>query len=312
MKKFTLFACLAAALAFTANAQYTVDPTIETTLQSDDADIFDLFVADETITVAALNTAGKTIHDYRVDDETRFLYVWDSTFNGGDGSYPGVGYHTDGYVALEVASVGWSGAGFYMASGIDLSHISSDTHFHAAFRATTYPTAVGMVLLNPDDSSNGTSACFSIGSSAFDDNGTSYPLVGDFDRSGGEWVGIDLTFSDIAKLWSSFSYVATSSWIGNVFAILAGGVQGTDVSLDAVYFYSPASSGISSTLADTKATFVVTSNTINVAGASGIELYNLGGALVRSVSGSVLGIDDLAKGIYIAKSGNQTEKIVVR
>lgn len=312
MKKFTFMACLVAALSFTANAQYTVDPTIETTLQSSDADIFDLFVADETLTITALNTAGKTIHDYRVDDETRFLYVWDNTFSGGDGSYPGVGYHTDGYVALEVGSVGWSGAGFYMASGIDLSHISSSTHFHAAFRSTTYPTAVGMVLLNPDDSSNGTSACFSIGTSAFDDNGTSYPLVGDFDRTDGEWIGIDLTFSDISKLWSSFSYTATTSWIGNVFAILAGGVQGTNVSLDAVYFYSPASDGISNVLADNTVPFVVTSNTINVAGASSIQLYNLGGALVKSANGSVLGIDDVAKGIYIAKSGNQTEKIVVK
>ena len=56
----------------------------------------------------------------------------------------------------------------------------------------------------------------------------------------------------------------------------------------------------------------MTANTVNVAGANGIELYNLGGQLVKKTAGTTLGLSNLAKGVYVAKSGNQAKKIVVK
>ena len=61
-----------------------------------------------------------------------------------------------------------------------------------------------------------------------------------------------------------------------------------------------------------EAEWVVTANTVNVAGANGIELYNLGGQLVKKTAGTTLGLSNLAKGVYVAKSGNQAKKIVVK
>ena len=47
-------------------------------------------------------------------------------------------------------------------------------------------------------------------------------------------------------------------------------------------------------------------------GANGIQLYNIAGQLVKATEGTTLGLDNLAKGVYVAKAANKTRKIVVK
>ena len=57
---------------------------------------------------------------------------------------------------------------------------------------------------------------------------------------------------------------------------------------------------------------VVTGKTINVPAGQGIELFNLAGQMVKNTKGCVLGLEGLDKGVYVAKSGREVRKVVVR
>ena len=125
-------------------------------------------------------------------------------------------------------------------------------------------------------------------------------------------AGVDISFSDLKKLFPTFDWKAIPAWSGNIMSFLGGGVTGQAFAFDAIYFYQPGDgSGIGKINSD-NTEWVVTANTVNVAGANGIELYNLSGQLVKKTAGTTLGLSNLAKGVYVAKSGNQAKKIVVK
>ena len=297
----------ALAMAISANAQYQVDPGMDHTI-GNNAEVFDVFVLDAT-TVSNLKAQGKTVHEYFIDDVTRHWYWWDG-WSAGDGSYPGVDFQMDGYISQTVTgTAGWSGGGLAVnAPGIDLSHINDDTHFHAAFRSDNCPSSIAVILLDGESDCGSIPAKLSVGNTPFVDNGAVYPLVADFDREGGDWVGVDIKFGDLKRLWPVFSPAVVSTWTGNALSILSGNVAGQNFSLDAFYLYSTNGAGIDDVDVDA-ANFVVTANTINLAGAEEISLYDLTGREVRKANGSVMGIDDMDHGIYIVKSGNATKKI---
>ena len=56
--------------------------------------------------------ASKVVADYRPDDNGKNLWVWDGTYAGGTPS--GLSFYglTEGWVCLEVTTIGWSGAGW--------------------------------------------------------------------------------------------------------------------------------------------------------------------------------------------------------
>ncbi len=315
MKKSILLAALAVA-AFGANAQYTAaDPAMQPVADQESNKIFDYIQLSEDC-VNKLTAAGKTVNNWAPNDETRFLYVWDNTFNAGDSSYPGVGWDAenmnfDGYVALEVASVGWSGAGFNInkGAGVSTEHFSDKTRFHLAYRtAGTAPASIGFILLNGDDIAK--TGCIAVGD-AFNDNGNVYPAVGP--KATEEWQAIDITLGDIKKLYPAFDIEANkaASWTGNTLAFLAGAVTGSSLCLDAIYFYSPSAQGAVEGIA-ADAELVYTGRTINAAGAESIVVYDMAGNAVKAVNGSVAGVEDLPAGLYVAKAGNAVAKIVVR
>lgn len=308
MKKFYILAA-GAFMAVAANAQYTTEtPYADQSVVDGKPATFDVILGSEDV-LTGLQGAGQTVNDIRVNDETRFLYVWDGTFTGGDGSYPGVGYSDmqfDGYSSLNVANVGWSGAGFFISADakVNTNHWNENTRFHIAVRtAATAPASVALILC---DGEAGSPAKVALGES-FNDGGNIYPTIGP--KLSEEWVGIDISFADLKKFYPSFTIGHSESWEGNIVSILGGGVEGQNISMDCMYFYTPNEDDAVAEIFSDK-DFVVTSNSINVVGASAIELYDLSGRLIKKADGSALGISELGAGIYVAKAGNSAKKIV--
>ena len=310
MKNLTLLAAMAVCGVGIANAQYVGDPALSKTTST--GNLYDVVLLDNA-SIESLKTSGKTVQDLRTDDVNRFLYVWDGTFNAGDGSYPGVDMQMDGYTSLDVANAGWSGAGFCIVNAeANLKHFSDATHFHCGLRTTNGLDKAALIIGDGyvwgNDKDKWTPAKISVGSEAFVDNGASYPLVGNFSADG-EWVAVDITLGQLKKLWPDFNYKA-GGFGGNILSFLAGGVSGKNISIDAVYFYTPGEGAVEGIAAD--ADIIVTARTINAAGAEEIALYNLAGQLVKKVNSSVMGVEDVAAGAYIVKAGNAVKKVVLK
>ena len=312
MKNLTLLAAMAVCGVGIANAQYVGDPALSKTTST--GNLYDVILLDNA-SIESLKTSGKTVQDLRTDDVNRFLYVWDATFVAGDGSYPGVDMQMDGYVSFDVSTIGWSGAGFNIANAAaDFKHFTDNTHFHCGLRSTNGIKNVALIIGDgyafENKNDKWSPAKISVGSEAFVDNGTAFPLVGNFDADG-EWVAVDITLGQLKKLWPSFNYKA-GGFGGNILSFLAGGTTGKNISLDAVYFYTPGNgeSAVAGVVADTD--IIVTARTVNAAGTDEIALYNLAGQLVRKVNASIMGIEDIAAGIYIVKAGNAVKKVVLK
>ena len=312
MKNLTLLAAMAVCGVGIANAQYVGDPALSKTTST--GNLYDVILLDNA-SIESLKASGKTVQDLRTDDVNRFLYVWDNTFVAGDGSYPGVDMQMDGYVSFNVSTIGWSGAGFNIANAAaDLKHFTDNTHFHCGLRSTNGIKNVALIIGDgyafENKNDKWSPAKISVGSKAFVDNGASYPLVGNFSADG-EWVAVDITLGQLKKLWPSFNYKA-GGFGGNILSFLAGGTTGKNISLDAVYFYTPGNgeSAVAGVVADTD--IIVTARTVNAAGTDEIALYNLAGQLVKKVNASIMGIEDIAAGIYIVKAGNAVKKVVLK
>ena len=329
MKNLTLFAAMAACGMGVASAQTFV--TDQPGIANTNGDTYYAFQLDD-VTVQNLQDAGKTVFDYRIDNVSRNMYIWDNTMVAGDGSYPGVDMQTGGYISLEVGSLGWSGAGLCIGvdgdntPGADFRGLTDDTHVHIAVRADNAPASICFVILDGDTwatseesasqsgfMSDGTPGRIAIGDD-FNDNGPVYPSVGELNADG-EWVAIDITLGDLKRLSPTLNYTP-GFFRGNVVSVLAGGVQGTNFSLDAIYFYQTGTpGGVEGVAADADdIQIVVTDKTINVLGNdnAGFELYNISGQLVKRANTSVVGCDDLNDGVYIVKAGNVAKKVVLK
>ncbi len=309
MKKATLFA-LAAMTAAAAGAQYTVDPTVATVLEGGKVSSVEYIALDET-SVKTFEAQGATCTlagpNGNGDGNTQNLWVWENTFTAGDSSYPGVGLHFDGYASFTVGTVGWSGAGYNINSdgGLNTTVWNDETHFHLAYMSPgTVCPSVGIIIADGGDIGS-KPAKVSLGA-AFTDEGAAMPVVGPTPTD--EWQCIDITFADLKKLWPSFDYKAIEKWQGNIMSFLCGGTTGQTIAFDAIYFYNHGTAGVDNVEAG--AQWVVTSRTINVAGAQGIELFDITGKTVKVSDGAVLGIEELPAGIYVARAGKQIRKIV--
>lgn len=310
MKKVTLIA-FASLAALSAGAQYTCDPTVETVIAKGKVSNVITLALDEAA-AAKLEAQGAAIVSAAPNDDTNHLYVWDGTMDAGDSSYPGVGDQTDGYASFVVGSAGWSGAGYNCAS-INTEWWNADTRFHIAYMSSgVAPESLALIIADGKDASDesvvSAPAKVALGA-AFSDNGATYPAIGP--KASDDWQGIDISFADLKKFWPDFDWKALKSWSGNIMSFLGGGVTGNTFALDAIYFYQLGEGGGVEGVAN-DAQWVVTDNTVNVAGTNGIVLYNLNGQLVKETAGTTLGIDNLPAGLYVAKSGNAVRKLIVK
>lgn len=316
MKKFTLLAA-ASLVAVAAQAQFNVEPGSAPVVANGPKTVDYLILSEESI--SAFEKAGAKVNYIGPAAELgRNLWVWNETYVGGDSSYPRVDFEEGDYISLVVSTVGWSGAGFNIAytagdpaaPGADFTHFDMDaTHFHCAYMTPTANAPESVALILMDNDKLGSPAKVALGIS-YNDNGAIYPAVGA--AMNDDWQGIDLTLADLKKVYPTFNPVFDAHWNGNIMSFLAGGVPGKSIAFDAIYFYTTKDSGSVLAIADDAAEFVVTGKTINVNGGAGIELYNLAGALVKKTNGCVLGMTDLNAGVYVARSGNKVQKVVVR
>ncbi|MCR5077168.1 MAG: family 16 glycosylhydrolase [Prevotella sp.] len=174
--------------------------------------------------------SASTTANYNVDDTKNFLYVWSDTYSNmpsqGKNSF---GFEED-YSHYIVNSVGWSGLGYASSAGNgkDLSMINDDYILHFAMRGIDADKHVSHEITVG-------SAKFSLGLASVE--GT--PLLGDFKRDG-SWTSFDIPVKVLKTLAGGDLFTTDhgpSAYEGNVFAILSGGVAGSDLQFDNVFFY---------------------------------------------------------------------------
>lgn len=169
---------------------------------------------------------------YQVDDDNVWLYVWDETYTAGTAS--GLNFYGEatGWTSLVVANVGWSGAGWcvvkpetvpaFVESASDLSKWK----FHIAYKGAANVAHIVILYWNDQVYK------FAVGQGSLEDAGVSYnaiaPVSGTF--TPGVWNEYEISLDK-----TGMDYTKTTT--GNLAAILSGGVTGTKIDVDAVFFY---------------------------------------------------------------------------
>ena len=183
--------------------------------------------------VTAEANAAKIVGDLRIDDTNNFLYIWAAgeTYVAGEGT--GLNFHgnTEGYVALTVAApAGWSGLGFCLgeASAAAAEQLrqaivaNPDKYFlHIAMKATT-PGNHQFYTFNDAATS------FAVGTATIEKG----QVIGDFTRDG-SWAEFDVPMANFAAAMANLTFPTG----GNIFCALSGAAVGSQLNLDAVYFY---------------------------------------------------------------------------
>lgn len=178
--------------------------------------------------------SSKIVGDLRVDDTNNFLYIWaeGETYVAGEGT--GLNFHgnSEGYVALTVAAPqGWSGLGFCLgeasaaaAESLRQAIVANpDKYFlHIAMKATTQ----GNHEFYTFDGKGVTS--FAIGTATIEAGA----VIGDFTRDG-SWAEFDIPMATFATALANLTFPTG----GNIFCVLSGAAVGSQLNLDAVYFY---------------------------------------------------------------------------
>lgn len=178
----------------------------------------------------AAQLAGRIKADYRVNDVNHWLYVWSSTYQ----ALPSNGVNSFGeeeaYNHFSVVDgTTWSGLGFASTGdGKDLSMIDDDYILHFAFKGSD-------PAKRPDYGLEVGAAHLTIGAKPFVSNGSSYSIIGDFYRDG-EWYNFDIPMSELSARANPV-FANPGAFKDNVFSVLSGGVAGTEVEFDAIFFY---------------------------------------------------------------------------
>lgn len=171
--------------------------------------------------------------DFRVDDTNNFLYIWKQgeTYIAGEGTGLNFFGNNEGYVSLTVAAPeGWSGCGFCLGatSAAEAEELrkaivdSPDDYFlHFAMKATTAGNHQFYTF-------NDAVTSFAVGTATIEKGN----VIGDFKRDG-SWAEFDVPMAQFANALASLPFPSG----GNIFCVLSGGQVGSQLNLDAVYFY---------------------------------------------------------------------------
>jgi len=178
--------------------------------------------------------ASKIVADFRPDDVNRHLYVWSQgeTYSANANPTGKNFFQTDdGFTAMTVeAPAGWSGMGYFLDS-TQLSAFAglitaikanpSNFGFHMAFKSTDNAGHYFAILGNDQMK-------WSVGT--YESLTKKYTIP----RTGA-WGAVNINMSEFAAVIAGMS-VPTSGGM-NVFYMGSGAVQGTQLNLDACYFY---------------------------------------------------------------------------
>ena len=187
--------------------------------------------------VASAANASKIAGDFRPNDNDNNLWIWPdgSTYAGVDAI--GLNYfgNNEGYTALVVGNVGWSGLGFCIENPASVAAAQElvaaivanpDKFFlHFGIKSTDHGSHQCYVFNEAEGRS------FVIGANAIEANKNPY-MAGDFERDGA-WHGFDIPMSNFVNALSTYSFVSGH----NIFCVLSGGTANIQLNMDAVYFY---------------------------------------------------------------------------
>ncbi|MBP3440299.1 MAG: hypothetical protein J6K24_03490 [Tidjanibacter sp.] len=183
---------------------------------------------------------SKVAADLRVDDFNTHLWIWENTYVAGTSTGPNYFGEVEGWVALQVGSVGWSGAGFCCYDPAKLSKLADITANPADY--------VLHLAMKSQDAATHEFVFYS-------DSGAEAKLAVDVDgvygyARDGEWHAIEVPmtyFTNNGLLWTSA--LGAGSVPGNnvdviptgghnVMAVLSG--ASGSLNLDACFIYKPA------------------------------------------------------------------------
>ena len=187
--------------------------------------------------VTSEKIASKIVADLRADDVTKFLYIWENTYSAG--TTQGLNFYgePEGWVSLDVLSVGWSGFAYSIADTELLNKLSAimsepeNYYFHIAIKSTDNASH----LLFLDGTAGSGKIC--VGEAAFVDGGNTYQPVAGLKRDG-SWNEIEVCMADL--LAQGLSYGNNNTAALNVFGALSGGTAGTNLQFDAAFIYKKA------------------------------------------------------------------------
>lgn len=178
------------------------------------------------------NISDRVIQDFRPDDVDKNLFVWDNTFNAGTSVGTNFYGQDESWITLNVGSVGWSGAGFNAGAGfgtIDMTRMfdnPEDYYLHVGIK-TGQASSSYLLILNDGV----TEAKIAIGNDFID--GVTYPSYKPLVRDN-TWNSIDIPVTHLNTLGLFYNQPFQDL---NVLAFLAGGIQGTTLDMDAIFFY---------------------------------------------------------------------------
>ncbi|MDD6687776.1 dockerin type I repeat-containing protein [Sodaliphilus pleomorphus] len=229
MKKFTLCLAILAMAAMGAKAQ-----TVAKALNEQGEPTFDWSKASNFMPIMvgdaeyeAMKTKGIKA-DLRVDDQVKHLWVWEKTYNAGDGSGMNSFGQLEDHLALTVSNVGWSGMGITSDTPVDFSDLDDTYVLHFAIKGNpANAQCIGFC-----------DAKFALGDNAFVDNGTTVKNLGTW-KNDGEWYYVDVPISVLKKIMDPWSTAngGQKAYKSNYFWALSGGTQGVELHLDNIFIY---------------------------------------------------------------------------
>lgn len=297
MKKFTYL--LMAALfcgSFTASAQddeVKVTPTFNDDFEPNfkfnkDYKYYGILLDDETR--EANLTDDQYVYIGPDQDAGRNLWVWEDTYSFNTPSGQNSFGIPDAYISLKVGSIGWSGLGYANDNPIDLSGITNEYTLHFAIKSTSnesfdFKFADGSY--NEAGNGKNNPADIVLGDKAYDGK----EPVANFKRDG-EWYNIDIPVSYLEDNFG-LNFSKNKYFIGNILSILAGGIAGTVVDYDAVFFYGPknSSTGIKNVQAEKQN--------------GEAQYFTIDGKQVTATLSKAL------KGLYIVKQNGKAKKVIL-
>lgn len=189
--------------------------------------------------------------------------------------------------------------------GINLQHITGDTHLRICLRTDAEPEIFGMEFFNSGDG-----PAFKCAVNGY---ATGYPVVAHWPVGNG-WIGLDIPLDRIAGICPGFDVTTLKNarWTGEYAKIYAGKLKDSNFSIDAFYLYTPADiSGVGSVGADAPGAGVSFDGCTVRSAQCGIEVVSLSGQRVMYAAGDTLDTSMLLPGIYLCRSGIRVIKIVI-
>lgn len=186
---------------------------------------------------AADQIADKIVADFRPNDDTKNLWVWESTYIAGETTGKNFYGEAEGWVALTVSNVGWSGCAYACNDLEDLNKLAAimdapeDYTLHLGMKSTDNQSH----LLFLDGTSGSGKVC--IGASAFEDSGVQYQPMANIARDG-SWGEIEISMKTLIDQGLVYGNNNTAGL--NVFGFLSGGAMGTMLQFDAAFIYKKA------------------------------------------------------------------------